>query len=144
MISSIMEIKEYKQDEKIEIIKTNNTNLSNEIIKEIIQKSKNLRIAINIANLLETIPQNNQKQVLEDTLSKLNLSNIILNEEKKLILEILKENKRLKGGELYELYCDKTNYPKCERAFRKYTQSLFNEGLISSIGQKKGRIYEIV
>jgi len=66
-----------------------------------------------------------------------------LNEDEKLLLEILARNKSMKAGELYELYYSLAPQPKEERTFRKYMRRLCTLGLTRAIGEKKGRIYEI-
>jgi len=35
-------------------------------------------------------------------------------------------------------------HPKSERSFRNYMESLCFKGLVKAIGEKRGRIYEIV
>jgi hypothetical protein len=50
----------------------------------------------------------------------------------------------LPSGELYRLYSEKVEYPKSERSFRNFMQTLDRKGLVRSIGDKRGRSYQIV
>ena len=62
----------------------------------------------------------------------------------KTILEILKENHGMQGGQLYKTYCERTKFAKAERTFRNYMKSLCEKNLVKAIGTNKGRVYELI
>jgi hypothetical protein len=59
-------------------------------------------------------------------------------------LKILQEWKSLPASRLFAFYREKASYPKGERSFRNYMQSLCSKGLVKALGDKRGRTYEIV
>ena len=67
-----------------------------------------------------------------------------LNHDEKLLVNILQEQKCLASSALYGFYSQRTRYPKGERSFRNYMQDLCLRGLVKSIGDKRGRVYEII
>lgn len=67
-----------------------------------------------------------------------------LSEDDSTILQILKEKKRIASGVLYNLYCEHSEYPKGGRSFRNYMEVLCKKGLVKSIGDKRGRLYQIM
>jgi len=67
-----------------------------------------------------------------------------LNHDEKILLKILEEWKSLPASRLYDFYVQNTRHPKGERSFRNYMENLCSKGLVRAIGEKRGRIYEIV
>ncbi len=67
-----------------------------------------------------------------------------LTQDQETILKILKEFGGMPAGKLYQLYCDKTNFPKARRTFRNYMRDLSEKNLIRASGTNKGRVYEVV
>jgi len=67
-----------------------------------------------------------------------------LSPDEKIILEILKEQHSMQGGQLYKTYCERTRFAKAERTFRNYMRSLCERNLVKAIGTNKGRVYELV
>lgn len=67
-----------------------------------------------------------------------------ISQDERAILEVLKEMKAVQGGELYKKYCERVKFPKAERTFRNYMQSLCQKNLVKAVGTNKGRVYEIV
>jgi len=67
-----------------------------------------------------------------------------LSEDEIILLEILKENKVLPAGKLFELYLQRANFPKSERSFRNYMRRLCIKGYVKSVGKKRGRFYELI
>ena len=59
-------------------------------------------------------------------------------EVEKIILEIVKEKKKLFSGELYDFYCKKVEAPISERAFRDYVNHLAEINLIKIVERKRG------
>jgi len=67
-----------------------------------------------------------------------------LSNDERIIFKILSEWKSLPSSRLYELYAQTAKYPKCERSFRNYMENLCLKGLVRAVGEKRGRIYEII
>jgi predicted transcriptional regulator len=66
-----------------------------------------------------------------------------LGPDEKIILEILKEQHSMQGGQLYKTYCERTRFAKAERTFRNYMRNLCEKNLVKAIGTNKGRVYEL-
>jgi len=67
-----------------------------------------------------------------------------LNSDERTIFKILSEQKSIPSNRLYALYAQTVKYPKCERSFRNYMESLCSKGWAKAIGDKRGRVYEVV
>ena len=67
-----------------------------------------------------------------------------LSADERILVNILREQKTLSSNTLYGFYSQRARYPKGERSFRNYMQNLRLKGLVKSVGEKRGRIYEIV
>lgn len=142
-IINLIDIQGLPDKDVFEIIKNYNSELSYETIEYIINKSgENITLAINTAISLKSVLPQSHKEHLEKIFYSETLKGINFNEDKKILLDILKDSKRLPSGNLYDLYCEKSLNPKCDRAFRKYMQSLCSIGFVKAIGEKRNRIYE--
>jgi Cdc6-like AAA superfamily ATPase len=116
--------------------------VSDELVRKIANKSDgNLTLALNILRRVEANHEN--VAVIEQIDFRDMTLNKVSNEENS-ILEILGQRARFPSGELYRLHREKSEYPKSERSFRNSMQDLCRKGLVRSIGNKKGRSYEIV
>jgi hypothetical protein len=67
-----------------------------------------------------------------------------LNVDEKSLVNILREQKSLGSNALYGFYSQRARHPKGERSFRNYMHDLCLRGLVKNIGEKRGRIYEII
>jgi antitoxin component HigA of HigAB toxin-antitoxin module len=67
-----------------------------------------------------------------------------LSDDERTLIKILKESKSMPGGRLFDFYREQARYPKGKRSFRNYMQDLCLKGLVKNIGDRRGRIYEIV
>lgn len=149
-ITNILKVTEFSRYQVLKIIKEKMNSftkvlLDNDILQRIVEKSgSNITFAL---NLLKTIATNTNKKnenpidylsFFEDAFDE------TYNEDHRIILQILKKSKRLPSGKIYRLYCEGSDHPKSERSFRKYMQVLCKQGLVKSIGEKKGRTYEIL
>jgi Cdc6-like AAA superfamily ATPase len=67
-----------------------------------------------------------------------------LNDDEKIIMDILNELYGLPGGQLYKMYCERTKFPKSERTFRDYMQDLVRKNKVRARGSNKGRVYETI
>lgn len=103
----------------------------------------NITLAVNI---LDSMRARNAEDadLIEDFFSYQNDGSEHSNEDCELILQILSQRKKLPSGELFRLYQESAEFAKSERSFRKYMETLRNRNLVRSIGEKKGRVYEIV
>ena len=109
-------------------------------IQRIVERSAgNLTLAL---NTLKSIEANPGRSCLEQI--DLNDKALVHNEDHSVILNILRQQNRLPSGELYNIYCQKCEFCKSERSFRNFMQTLCKQGLVKSIGDKRGRSYQLV
>lgn len=142
-ITNVMRIPPFTEEAILEILKERaSCHISEDILYRIVQKSNgNLSFAINV---LAAIANMDYAQAMDYISFLRDTEDEKLARDKSLLLEILQESQSLPSGELYQLYCEKLEHPKSERSFRKYMQALCKQGLVKSIGEKKGRMYEII
>jgi len=143
-ITNIIKMEQLSKNEILEIVREGaDPDTSDELLQKIVEKSDgNLTFALNL--LKSATNSGKDVKSIECINLKKNAFGDISNEDCRIILQILQQTKRLPSGEVYRLYCEKSEYPKSERSFRKYMGTLRKQGLIISIGEKKGRVYEIV
>jgi Cdc6-like AAA superfamily ATPase len=111
---------------------------SEDLIQAIVEKSQgNLTFAL---NALKSVEINHGKRVNLEEMS----CNAQISEDHSTILNILRQKNKMPSGELYGLYCQRSELVKGERSFRNYMQALCRQGLVKSIGDKRGRSYELV
>ncbi len=67
-----------------------------------------------------------------------------LTRHQKVLYEIVGEAGEIAPGELYESYQGRVDEPKSKRTVRKYMSKMDQYNLIRSLGEKRGRTYEIV
>jgi len=67
-----------------------------------------------------------------------------LSDDERTIFKILSEHVRLPSNQLYTEYAQTARYPRCERSFRNYMEKLCEKGMVKAIGEKRGRIYEMI
>jgi cell division control protein 6 len=67
-----------------------------------------------------------------------------LKEHQKLLLEIIREEDKIRSGDLYEEYREQAEQPKSERTLRNYLGDLDNRGLIEKSGVNRHREYRTV
>lgn len=140
-IANIVKIEKPTNNQISEILNSA-SNVSDEIIQEIVEKSgNNLTLALNMLKSIEADhgKVNSLKQFDSDETNHENMG-----EDESAILQILKEKKKIPSGELYTLYCKGSEYPKSERSFRNYMEILCKKDLVKSIGEKRGRFYELI
>jgi DNA polymerase III delta prime subunit len=116
--------------------------MTDEMLWRIVEKSDgNLTLALNMLRSFEANHGNfviEQIDLIETSPDKISSMGSLE------ILQLLEQRKKLPSGELYRLYCEKSEYPRSERSFRNYMEDLCRKGLVRSIGDKKGRFYEII
>jgi Cdc6-like AAA superfamily ATPase len=142
-IPNIVKLQNPSKEEVLNIIRERAGSIEKRLLDEIAEKVEgNITLAV---NLLESIKVRNAGRCLiQDFFSHENKIKKQLNEDCKTILKILKQKKKLPGGELFRLYQRNSEFPKSERSFRKYMQALCKRGIVKSIGDKRGRLYELI
>jgi Cdc6-like AAA superfamily ATPase len=137
-ITNIMRIEKPTANQISEILREcSSSKTSDELIQRITEKSDgNLTLAL---NTLKGIEANGKSTILDESLETCTNCN----EDHSIILQILKQKDSLPSGELYRLYHEKSEYPKSERSFRNLMQSLNKQGFVRSIGEKRGRFYQM-
>lgn len=116
------------------------------IIRKIAERVKgNITLGINLLKLAALNAENEGKKAIEESdIPEVEDCPVKLSSDERLLLKILKEWKSLPASRLYDFYVRSLRYPKGQRSFRNYMQSLCLKGLVRAIGEKRGRIYEIV
>jgi len=151
-ITSMMRIPEYTVDQSVAIISERvklalkEWSYSDDIIAKIAQESKgNVALAINLLKTAALKAEGQNKNKIDETdVPQIDCPELELKQDEKVLLKILKEWKSLPSSRLYVFYRERTKYPKEERSFRNYMRNLCAKGLVKAIGEKSGRIYEIV
>ncbi|MCW4024420.1 MAG: hypothetical protein NWF01_05220 [Candidatus Bathyarchaeota archaeon] len=136
--ANIVRIERLPDDKVFELLmERSSANVSKAILRDIVEKSKgNLTLALNTLRSFEANPRKMKLFEQVDTYD--------LNEDYSVILALLKEHKILPSGKLYDLYCQRSDFHKGGRSFRNFMQSLCKQGLVKSIGDKRGRAYQII
>jgi len=153
-IPCIVELSNYSVEQSFDILRERakgaltKSSFTDELLLEISKRSRgNMTLAINLLRTAALKAQGeNKKRInitdLAETLhSQNNPGNLGLDE--RVLLEILREKKRLSSGQLFELYRQRVTPSKGKRSFRNYMESLCKKGLAKMIGEKRGRTYEI-
>jgi len=125
------------------------SSFTDELFSEISERTNgDMTLAINVLRTAALKAQSEKRKKIEvSDLAEIpyRLGNPMnLSEDEKVILDILGEKKRLLSGELFVLYGQRAVPSKGERSFRNYIESLCAKGLVRAIGDKRGRVYEIV
>lgn len=152
-ITSLIEIPSYTTDQVFDILMERaeealeKYTYSEDTIRKIAEAgSGNVTLALNLLKSQALKAEGEGKSSIDDV--EFNFENDCLNDklsdDEKTLIKILKEWKSLPGGRLFDFYREQARYPKGERSFRNYMQNLCLKGLVKNIGDKRGRIYEIV
>jgi len=149
-IPSVMKLEPYTTEQSIDILedraekalgKGTYTDL---VIKKIAEKiNGNIALGISALKIAALKAESVNKKAIEE--SDIQINNdcpLKLNHDEKTLLRILEEWKSLPASRLYDFYVQNSRYPKGERSFRNYMESLCSKGLAKAIGDKRGRIYE--
>jgi len=152
-ITNIIEIQNYSEDQAFEILLDRAREAleggaySENTIRKIIQNSSgNITLGLNLLKALALKTESEGKDLIEDVEYEyeVDCEHEELTADERILVNILREQKSLASNALYGFYSQKARYPKGERSFRNYMQNLCLKGLVKSIGEKRGRIYEIV
>ena len=151
-ITSILRIPEYTIDQSIAIISDRvkfalkEWSYSDSITAKIAEESKgNIALALSLLKTAALNAESQNKNKIDETdIPQIDCPELELKQDEKVLLEILEEWKSLPSSRLYAFYREKAKYPKEERSFRNYMRNLCAKGLVKAIGEKSGRVYEIV
>jgi hypothetical protein len=137
-----MKIEKPTNNQISEILKDSVSSISDEIIQKIVEKSEsNLTLAL---NMLRSVEADHGKVSSLEQFDFDETDRNSLSEEDLIILQILRQQRKIPSGKLYNLYCEGSEYPRSERSFRNYMKVLCKKGLVRSIGDKRGRFYEMI
>lgn len=151
----VIRLQEYSVDQTFEILKEraklalDSTAYTDSPLRKIAEKiGGNITMALAVLRAValkaESEGNNTIDEVsLEDMLPQTDYLDELSNDER-IIFKILSEWKSLPSNRLYAFYAQAAKYPKCERSFRNYMENLCSKGLVKAIGDKRGRVYEIV
>jgi cell division control protein 6 len=141
-IANVVRIEKPTNNQISEILKDSVSNISDEIIQKIVEKSENnLTLAL---NMLKSVGADHGKVSSLERFDFDETNHRKLGEDEAAILQVLKQKMRMPSGDLYNLYCERSEYPKSERSFRNYMEGLCKKGFVKSIGEKRGRFYEMI
>lgn len=152
-IPSVIRLKPYTPSQTLDILKARaeealaRWSYSEGVLKRIANISKgNMTLALNLLKLAALNAEREGKSSIEenDIPEIPGNCSVKLSYDENVIMGILKEFKTIPAGKLYELYTKRTKYPKSERTFRSYMRRLCLKGLVKGLGDKKGRIYQVI
>lgn len=153
-IPSIIRLPAYTIDQSFDVLKDRaekalaKWTYTDAVIKKIAEKIKgNVSLGVNALKLAALKAESENKKAIEEAdIPAINVDcpKVNLNQDEKVLLKILKEWKSLPASKLYDFYVQDSRHPKGKRSFRNYMENLCSKGLVKSIGEKRGRIYEIV
>jgi Cdc6-like AAA superfamily ATPase len=152
-ITNIIEIPGYTEDQAFGILlerarnSLKDTAYSEGTIRKIVQTSScNITLSLNLLKALALKAENDGKNSIDEVECqyKFNCESQDLKTDERILVEILREQRRLASNALFGLYSLRARYPKSRRSFRNYMHNLSGLGLVRNAGDKRGRTYEIV
>ena len=152
-IANIIEIPSYTIDQAFDILQhraeqvLEQYSYSEDTIRKIAKISPgNITLALVLLKSLALKAESLDKKSLNDVELnyELDCPDENLSRDEKVIVSILEEWKSLPSSRLYDFYTEKARHPKGRRSFRNYMQNLCARGHVRIIGEKRGRVYEIV
>jgi Cdc6-like AAA superfamily ATPase len=152
-ITNMIDIPSYTSDQTFEILikraeeALEKYTYSEETIRKITEKSfGNVTLALNLLKSQALKAESEGKSSIDDVEFdfEIDCPNENLSRDEKVIVSILEEWKSLPSSRLYDFYTEKARHPKGKRSFRNYMQNLCAKGYVRIIGEKRGRVYEIV
>jgi len=152
-ITNIIEIPGYSDDQAFDILlertreALEETAYSEETIRKITQTSSgNITLSLNLLKALALKAENEDKNSIDEVEYEyeVDCEDEELSADERILARILREQKSLASNILYGFYSQKARHPKSRRSFRNYMQNLCLMGLVRNVGEKRGRVYEIV
>jgi len=151
-IPSVIRLQPYTIEQSFDILRNRadkalaKWSYTDAIIKKIAEKIKgNISLGVNALKAAALKAETENKKAIEE--ADIQINNDCpqkLSQDKKVLLKILEEWKSLPASRLYDFYVQNTRHPKGERSFRNYMENLCSEGLVRAVGEKRGRVYEII
>lgn len=142
-IPNIVNLKVLSKQDILHILQEKAESCDLEILEEIAERANgNVTLAINLLKGIKA--RNGNKDLITNFFSFQNRIEERFSLDCKKILNILIRKKKLSAGQLFRLYRETSDFPKSQRSFRKYMETLTNCNVVKAVGKKKGRIYEIV
>jgi len=152
-ITNIFEIPGYSSDQAFDILlerareALEETAYSQDTIRKIAQASSgNMTFSLNLLKALALKAESEGKGSIDEVEYdyEVDCEDEGLSADERILVRILKEQKSLASNALYGFYSRRARHPKSRRSFRNYMQNLCTMGLVRNVGEKKGRVYEIV
>lgn len=152
-ITNIIEIDGYDEEQAFDILldrarqALEETAYSEDAVRKIVQTSSgNMTLGVNLLKAMALKAQGEGKDLIDETdcAYEADCEEGELSADERILVGILREQKTLASNALYGFYSQRTRYPKGERSFRNYMQDLCLKGLVKSVGDKRGRVYEII
>ena len=151
-IPSTIKLPEYTADQAFDILKERaekaltKWSYTDAVLRKIAEKVKgNIALGINALKVAALKAESENKRAIEE--ADVQIENDCppkLSQDEKVIIRILEEWKSLPSSRLYDFYVQNSRHPKGERSFRNYMEDLCSKGLAKAIGDKRGRVYEVV
>lgn len=67
-----------------------------------------------------------------------------LNEHQRMVYEILKRNRKMESGALFDEYCKNVSEPVVDRSYRKHMERMLELGLVKAEGSGRWKVYSIL
>lgn len=152
-ITNIIQIPGYSDEQTFDILLARATEAlegtaySEETVRKIAQASSgNITLSLNLLKALALKAESEDKNSIDEVEYEyeVNCEDENLRADERILVNILREQKSLASNTLYGFYSQKARHPKSRRSFRNYMQNLCAMGLVKNVGEKRGRVYEIV
>lgn len=154
-IPSVIQLSNYTIEQAFNILKERaqealaRQSFTDELLMEIAERSRgNMTLAINVLRTAALKAQEANKRKIEvtDLTETLCISSnpANLGEDEMILLEIVREKRRLPSGDLFTMYREKVTASKGKRSFRNYMTKLCAKGFVRATGTNRWRVYELV
>ena len=152
-ITNIIEIPSYSNDQAFDILlerareALEENAYSEDAIRKIAQASSgNMTLSLNLLKALALKAESENKDSIDEVEYEYeaDCEDEGLGTDERILARILREQKSLASNTLYGFYSRRARHPKSRRSFRNYMQNLCAMGLVRNVGEKRGRVYEIV
>ena len=152
-ITNLIEIQSYSDDQAFDILLERAREALEEIaysedaIRKIAQASSgNMTLSLNLLKALALKAESDGKDSIDEVEYEyeVDCEDEGLSADERILARILREQKSLTSNALYGFYSQRARHPKSRRSFRNYMQNLCTMGLVRNVGEKRGRIYEII
>jgi Cdc6-like AAA superfamily ATPase len=152
-ITNMIEIPNYAVDQAFDILSDRarealeGTAYSDETIRKIAQASSgNMTLSRNLLRAIALKAEGEGKDSIDQVEwnYEVDCEDDSLSTDEGILVRILREHNSLVSNALYGFYSQRARHPKSTRSFRNYMQNLCAMGLVRNVGEKRGRVYEIV